>query len=51
MQQIDFPATLKALTGHDSFHWQAELFRLFCAGAFPTPCNLSIRTQTEVGRI
>jgi hypothetical protein len=40
MQQINFPATFKALTGHDSFHWQAELFRLFEAAAL----GLSPRT-------
>jgi CRISPR-associated endonuclease/helicase Cas3 len=40
MKEIDFPTTFKALTGYGSFPWQAEVFRLFCAGAFPTSCNL-----------
>lgn len=40
MDEIDFDAAFRALTGHAPFPWQRALYQRFVAGDFPSSCNL-----------
>ena len=37
---IDFATAFEALTGYPPFPWQAELYKRFAAGEFPSSCNI-----------
>jgi CRISPR-associated endonuclease/helicase Cas3 len=37
---IEFDAAFRALTDHEPFPWQQELYRRFCAGDIPPACDV-----------